>query len=237
MKRRIGIVLLLCVLLAAIPSTGSASSQLLPTLSHYFYPQRDIVFVDFHNPYFSAVDTIIVNMTVREGTGQNRIIAIGQARLPVNMVLMPGESTSTRVAIRARVVRDIPTTAQFEFRILARPLEVDETVPPEVVIQDSDNGISLSVNRDANQVPFVMGFIGLSPMITEPTSVRVDMAILTFYDQDRKIVWSEIMPINGTLANHDSLLIWSKFEQVSTAHVPEVASVEAKFILERGITR
>jgi hypothetical protein len=237
MKRKLSLVLLLCVLLAAIPSTGAASSQLLPTLSHSFYPQRDIVFVDFHNPYFSPVDTIIVNMTVRDGARQNRIIAIGQARLPVNMVLMPGESTSARVTIRARVVRDIPATAQFEFRILARPLEEGETVPAEVVIQDSDNGISLSVNRDANEVPFVMGFIGLSPMITEPTSTRVDMAILTFYNLDRTVVWSEIMPINGTLTNHDSLLIWSKFEQASIAQVPEVASVEAKFILNRGITR
>lgn len=222
---------MLCILLTAIPSTGAAASQLLPSLSHSFYPQRDIVFVDFHNPYFSAVDTIIVNMTVRDGTEQNRIIAIGQARLPVNMVLMPGESTSTRVAIRARVVRDIPATAQFEFRILARSLEVEDTLPPDVVIQDSDNGINLAVNRDANQVPFVMGFIGLSPMITEPTSARVDMAILTFYDRDRRVVWSEIMPINGTLTNHDSLLIWSKFEQATTAHVPEVANVEAKFIM------
>jgi len=236
MKRRFSLLLLLCFALAAIPSTGLASSQLLPALSHSFYPQRDIVFVDFHNPYFTGVDTIIVNMTVRDGTLQNRIIAIGQARLPVNMVLMPGESTSTRVPIRARIVRDIPQTARFEFRILARPLEASETVPPDIVIQDSDNGISLPVNRDVNQVPFVMGFIGLSPMVTQPTSARVDMAILTFYDQNRTVVWSELMPINGTLTNHDSLLIWSKFEQATTAHVPEVVAVEAKFIL-RGTSR
>ncbi len=236
MKRRLGSVLLLCLLLVAIPSAGAATSQFLPPLSHLFYPQRDIVFVDFHNPYFSPVDTIIVNMTVRDGTRQNRIIAIGQARLPVNMVLMPGETTSTRVAIRARVVREIPSTAQFEFRILARPLEVDDPVPAEIVIQDSDDGISLNVNRDANEVPFVMGFIGLSPVITEPTNARVDMAILTFYNNDRTVVWSEIMPINGTLANHDSLLIWSKFEQATTTHVPEVTNVKAKFIL-RSATR
>jgi len=232
-KRKWGFVLVLSLLLLAIPSTGVASSQLLPTLSHSFYPQRDLVFVDFHNPYFTPVDTIIINMTVRDGTAQNRIIAIGQARLPVNMVLMPGESTSTRVPIRARIVREIPATAKFEFRVLARSLEENETVPPDVVIQDSDNGINLSINRDANQVPFVMGFIGLSPMITETTNARVDMAILTFYNQDRTVVWSEIMPINGTLTNHDSLLIWSKFEQASTAQIPEVTNVEAKFILRR----
>lgn len=231
MRRRLLIFALLCLMLTAIPGAGSAAPTTLPELSYKFYPLRDTVFVEFYNPFFTPVDTIIVNMTIREGTGQNRVVAIGQSRMPANLVLLPGEATSARVAIRARVLRDIPPLAQFEFRILARQLEADAPVPPEVVVQDSDNGVGLSLNRDANNVPFVMGFIGLSNAITEPTSVRVEMAVLTFYDNNRRVVWSELMPINGTLTNFDSMLLWSKYEQASVFQVGDIAAVEAKFII------
>lgn len=232
--RRRGLILgLVLMLLASMAPTATAAPQYLPELSYKFYPVRDIVLVDFHNPYFTPADNITVNMIVREGTGRNRVIAIGQARLPQTLVLMPGEHTSARVPIRARVVRDIPALAQFEFKIIARPID-PEDAPPDVVVHDSSNGISLEVNRDVNDVPFVMGFIGLNPAIIEETTAVVDIAILTFYDQDHQIVWSEILPINGRLSNNDSLMLWAKYEQASSSLVPDISAVEAKFVVSTG---
>lgn len=233
MKRIYLSVLTLCLVLASFAPSGNAAPQLLPELSYKFYALRDIVFVDFYNPYFTPMGNITVNMTVREGTGRNRILAIGQTRMPANLVLMPGEHTSARIPIRARVVRDIPALAQFEFRIIATQLP-DSSAPPEVVVQDSNNGTTLELSRDANSVPYVMGFIGLSSAITQPTTAKVDMAILTFYDENHQIVWSEFLPIGGKLTNDDSLMVWGKYEQASSAVVPDISSVEAKFVVQKG---
>jgi len=233
MKRALILATVLGLLLAGFSPTAMAAPQVLPELSYKFYPLKDVVFVDFHNPYFAPIDNIVVNMVIREGTGRNRVIAIGQARMPANLVLMPGEHTSARVPIRARVIRDIPPLAQFEFRIIGRQLDNLEG-PPDVVVQDSGNGISLELNRDANNVPFVMGFITLNPAITADTNAKVEMAILTFYDENHNIVWSEIMPIKGTLKNNDSLMLWGKYEQAGLSLVPDIAGVEAKFVVGKG---
>lgn len=233
MKRIFVAFLTVCLVLASLAPKGDAAPQELPELAYKFYPLRDIVFVDFHNPYFAPVGNIIVNMTVREGTGRNRVIAIGQTKMPANLVLMPGEHTSARIPIRARVVRDIPGLAQFEFKIIST--QVAETaVPPDVVVQDSTTGVTLELNRDANAVPYVMGFIGLSPSITAPTTVKVDMAILTFYDENHQIVWSEFLPINGKVSNNDSLLVWGKYEHASAHVVPDISSVHVKFVAEKS---
>ncbi len=233
MKRIFMALLTLCLVVSGFAPKGDAAPQELPELSYKFYPLRDTVFVDFHNPYFNPVGSITVNMTVREGTGRNRVIAIGQTRLPSNLVLLPGEHTSARVTIRARVVRDIPSLAQFEFKIIATPLP-DTARPPEVVVQDSTTGATLELNRDANSVPYVMGFIGLDPAITAPTTAQVDMAILTFYNEDHNIVWSEYLPINGKVSNNESLMVWGKYESASSHVVPEISSVEAKFVVQKG---
>lgn len=233
MKRIYVTLLILCVVLVGLPPSGNAAPQLLPELSYKFYPLRDIVFVDFYNPYFTPVGNITVNMTVREGTGRNRVVAIGQTRMPSNLVLLPGEHTSVRIPIRARVIRDIPALAQFDFRIMTTQLP-ESAIPPEVVVQDSSNGITLDLNHDANSVPFVMGFIGLSPVISQPTIAKVDMAILTFYDENHQILWSEFLPVNGKLGNDDSLMVWGKFEQASSFMVPGITSIEAKFVVEKS---
>lgn len=233
MKRLLSIVVTLFVLLTGVPTPASAAPQILPELSYKFYPLRDLVFVDFYNPYFVPVGGVTVNMIIREGTGRNRTIAIGQTRLPNNLVLMPGEHTSARIPIRARVVRDIPPLAQFEFRIVSKQID-EKAVPPEIVVQDNQNGTTLELNKDADGVPFVMGFIGLSPSITEETTAQVDLAILTFYDEDHKVVWSEFLPVNGKLKNDESFMVWGKYEQANASLVPDIVSVETKFVVSTG---
>lgn len=233
MRRVLIVATLLSLLLAGFSPVATAAPQILPELSYKFYPLKDVVFVDFHNPYFAPIDNIVINMVIRGGTGRNRVIAIGQARMPANLILMPGEHTSARVPIRARVMRDIPPLAQFEFRIIGRQLDSTDG-PPDVVVQDSENGISLELNRDANNVPFVMGFITLNPSITTDTTAQVEMAILTFYDENHNVVWSEIMPINGKLKSNDSLMLWGKYEQVGIYLVPDITSVETKFVVAKG---
>jgi hypothetical protein len=233
MKRFLAIVLALGLMIGLAPSQALAIQQQLPVLSYKYYPMRDIVFVDIHNPNFAPMDNIVVNMVVREGTGQNRIVAIGQVALPPNLVLAPGEHVSTKVPIRARVVRDIPPLAQFDFRISGRQLE-DDQVPPDVVVQDSDNGTTLEFNSDANGTPIVVGFIQLNPSITEETTATVQAAILTFYDSDHKVVWSETMPIGGKLTNNDSLMIWGKYEQINRDLIPDLAQIDVKFVVANG---
>lgn len=234
-RRWFALLLGLCFLVSGLTGTVSAATQDLPVLSYKFYPLRDTVFVNFHNPYFTSADNIMVNMIIREGTGRNRVVAIGQTRMPANLVLAPGEHTSARVMIRTRVIRDIPALAEFEFKISGRPVPAEKT-PPDVVVQDSSNGISLEVNRDNNKVPFVMGFIELNQNITEETKVNVQQAILTFYDQNHKIVWSEVMPINGTLTNSDSIMLWGKYDHITGSLVPDISSVEAKFVVVPAAT-
>lgn len=234
MKRLTVVLLALCLLLAGLPTQVYAAQQKLPVLSYKFYPLRDVVFVDFHNPNFAPIDNVVVNMVIREGTGLNRIVAIGQTFLPTNMVLRPGEHASALVPIRARVLRDIPPLAQFEFVITGRQLE-NEQAPPDVVVQGSLNGSTLEFNRDANGVPMVLGFIQLNPQtVTQDTAVTVQAAILTFYDANRQIVWSETMPIGGKLKNNESLMIWGKYEQISRGLVPDIAQIDVKFVVAAG---
>lgn len=232
-KRIVPILVALLFTMAVFVPRASAAPQTLPALSHKFYPLKDMVFVDFHNPYFTPIDNISVNLIIREGTGRNRIIAIGQTRLSGNMVLMPGEHASARVPIRARIMREIPLLSQFEFRITGRVLDKDAG-PPDVVVQDSGNGITLDLNRDANGTPYVMGFATLNPNITQETSAKVELAILTFLDQDRQVVWSEIMPVNGTIRNDESILLYSKFEQAGAIIPTDGVTVEAKFVMGKG---
>jgi hypothetical protein len=233
MKRLFVVLLALGLLIGLAPSQALALQQQLPVLSYKYYPMRDIVFVDFHNPNFAPIDNVVVNMVIREGTGRNRIVAIGQVTLPANLVLGPGEHASTKVPIRARVLRDIPPLAQFEFHISGRQLEADQK-PPDVVVQDSDNGTTLEFNRDANGTPIVLGFIQLNPSVTDEASVTVQAGILTFYDSDHKIVWSEIMPIGGKLTNNESLMIWGKYEQINRDLIPDLAQVDIKFVVSNG---
>ena len=233
MKRLMVLVLALCLLIMGIPTQALALQQKLPVLSHKFYPTWDIVFVDFHNPYFAPIDNVVINMVIREGTGRNRVVAIGQTFLPAGLVLKPGEHASTRVPIRARVLRDIPALAQFEFFITGRQLETEQT-PPDIVVQGSPNGGQLEFNRDPNGVPMVLGFIELNPSVTEETTVDVQAAILTFYDADYKVVWSETMPIGGKLSNGDALMIWGKYEQITRQLVPTIAQIDVKFITGSG---
>ncbi|HYF92911.1 MAG TPA: hypothetical protein VD969_11775 [Symbiobacteriaceae bacterium] len=233
MKRFLSLLAVLSLLIAVFPGRALALQQLLPELSHKYYPLRDVVFVDFHNPYFAPIDTIVVNMVIREGTGRNRIVAIGQVSLPPTLVLSPGEHASAKVPIRARVLRDIPALAQFEFRITGRQL-TDGKAPPDVVLQDSPNGSTLEFNRDPDGVPMVLGFIQLNPSITTETTVTVQAAILTFYDSEHTVVWSETMPIGGRLTNNDSLMIWGKFDQIRRDLVPDLSSVDVKFVVTPG---
>lgn len=222
----LGLILCLSVLINPV---SAAVPQNLPQITHKFYPLRDLVMVDFYNPYFAPIDNIIVNMIVREGTGQNRIIAIGQERLPANLVLKPGERSSTRIPIRARIVREIPALAQFEFRVIGRQIE-EKDAPPQVVVLDSPTGSTLEVTEDANRVPYVMGFLGLHASTPKDTNVTVERAILTFFDENHQILWSEQLPINGTLTNVNSLMIWAKYEQANSYVVPGIKSVEVKFV-------
>lgn len=230
-KRLFVVLLALSLLLVGVPHQANAAQQKLPVLSYKFYPLRDVVFVDFHNPNFAPIDNIVVNMVVREGTGLNRIVAIGQTFMQPNLVLRPGEHVSTLVPIRARVLRDIPPLAQFEFHITGRTLESAQA-PADVVVQDSLNGTTLEFNRDANGVPMVLGFIQLNPTsVTQDTTVTVQAAILTFYDSDRQVVWSETMPIGGKLKSTDSLMIWGKYEKISSALVPDIDQIDVKFVV------
>lgn len=230
MKRILVLLVALSLLMVGSVPTAAATQQQLPVLSYKFYPLRDVVFVDFHNPNFAPIDNIVVNMVIREGTGQNRVVAIGQAFMPANLVLNPGEHVSAKVPIRARVVRDIPLLAQFEFRISGRQLDKDE-IAPDVIIQDSTNGTTLEFNRDANGVPIVLGFIQINPAITEETTVQVQAAVLTFLNSDHQVVWTEIMPIGGKLTNNESIMIWGKYEHISQQLLPDLAQIDVKFVV------
>jgi hypothetical protein len=216
----------MCILLSAllVPGVNAAPPQTLPDIGYKYYWSRDLVFVNFVNPYFTPVNNVIINMTVREGTGSNRVIAIGQTRMPPHMIMNPGEHTSARVPIRARIIRDLPINAQFEFKIMGRQIPAAE-VPPSVVVM---GGGSLEVNRDQNRVPFVMGFITLDPLAPDDAQVTVQMAVLTFYDESHRIVWSEIMAIAGTLTASDAIMLFGKYEAAS--QLPDVSSVEAHFV-------
>jgi hypothetical protein len=230
MKRLLPLLLSLSLLLALVPSHAFALQQPLPVLSYKFYPLRDVVYVDFTNKNFSPVDNIVVNMVIREGTGQNRVVAIGKTVMPANLVLAPGEHVSAMVPIRARVLRDIPPLSQFEFTVTGRQV-ADGKAPPDVVVQDSPNGGTLEFNRDANGVPMVLGFIELNPQITADTTVTVQAGILTFYDSDHNIVWSETMPIGGKLTNGDSLMIWGQYDHIRQDLVRDISSIDVKFVV------
>lgn len=226
LRRRIAFLLTMGLLISAaiVPGVTAAPPQTLPDIGYKYYWSRDLVFVNFVNPYFTPVNNVIINMTVREGTGKNRVIAIGQTRMPPAMILNPGEHTSARVPIRARIIRDLPINSQFEFRIMGRQIPAAE-VPPSVVVMGGGN---LEVNRDANKVPFVMGFITLDPLAADEAQVTVQMAVLTFYDESHRIVWSEIMAISGTLTPSDSIMLFGKYEAAS--QLPDITSVEAHFV-------
>lgn len=226
LRRRIAFLLSLGMLIAAaiVPGVTAAPPHALPDIGYKYYWSRDLVFVDFVNPYFTPVNNVIINMTVREGTGKNRVIAIGQTRMPANLILNPGEHTSARVPIRARIVRDLPINAQFEFKITGKQIPMEE-VPPSVVVMGGGN---LEVNRDANNVPFVMGFISLDDLAPDESQVTVQMAILTFYDESHRIVWSEVMAISGTLTQADSIMLFGKYDAAS--QLPDITSVEAHFV-------
>lgn len=232
-KRLFTFLAALSLLIAMFPATALAVQQSLPQLSYKYYPLRDVVYVDFHNPNFAPIDNIVVNMVIREGTGRNRVVAIGQVAMPPSLVLAPGEHASTRVPIRARVLRDIPSLAEFEFRITGRQL-ADGKTPPDIVVQDSPNGSTLEFNRDVDGVPMVLGFIQLNPSITAETTATVQAAILTFYDSDHKIVWSETMLIGGKLTNNESLMIWGKYDQIRRDLVPDISSIDVKFVTTTG---
>ncbi|HWI66327.1 MAG TPA: hypothetical protein VNT75_31235 [Symbiobacteriaceae bacterium] len=232
MKRLMTLLAALTLLIASFPTTALAVQQQLPQLSYKYYPLRDVVYVDFHNPNFAPIDSIVVNMVIREGTGRNRVVAIGQVSLPPALVLAPGEHASAKVPIRARVLRDIPALAQFEFRITGRQL-ADGKAPPDVVVQDSANGAQLEFNRDSDGVPMVLGFIQLNPSITAETTVTVQAAILTFYDSDHRIVWSETMPIGGKLTNNESLMIWGKYDQIRRDLIPDISAIDVKFVVSK----
>jgi hypothetical protein len=215
---------MLLVALGGPSATGAPPVQ-LPDIGSKFYYSRELVFVDFINPYFAPVNNIIVDMIVRDGTGANRVIAIGQSRLAPYLVLQPGEHTSTRVPIRARVSRTIPPNADFQFRIMARQVD-PTTVPPEVVVQGGD---SLAVTKDINGVPNVLGFAGLDPLAPEDAQVTVQLAILTFYDQNHRISWTEFVPVAGTITPFDSLPIIGKFANAAGADI-DTTYVDVKFV-------
>lgn len=224
MKRLLSALALLGLLLAVSAAPAAAAPpQFLPEIGYKYYFSRDLVFVDFVNPYFTSVNNIIVNMIVRDGTPANRMIAIGQTRLPPTLILRPGDHTSARVPIRARLVRDIPVNATFEFRITGKVV-ADEDLPPTVTVQ---SGSTLEVSRDQNGVPYVMGFAALDPLADEDVTAQVEMAVLTFYDAQRRISWSEIMALSATLAHGDSLMVFSKYDAATMA---DVASVDVQFI-------
>lgn len=236
MKRRL-VVLLLAVSLLAVftPSQALALQQPLPVLSYKYYPLRDIVYVDFHNPNFAAIDNIVVNMVIREGTGRNRVVAIGQTVMPPGLTLAPGEHVSTKVPIKARVLRDIPPLAEFEFRVSGRQLDQDQKLP-DVIVQDSPNGATLEFNRDANGVPIVLGFIQINPGVTDETTVTVQAAVLTFYNSEHEVVWSETMPIGAKLTNNESVMIWGRYEALNRDIVPDLNQIDVKFVTA-GSTR
>jgi|GEM_PF-2577869 len=233
MKRLFTLLAALVLLVAAFPTRALAVQQQLPELSYKYYPLRDVVYVDFHNPNFSSIDNIVVNMVIREGTGRNRIVAIGQIVLPPALTLAPGEHTSTLVPIRARVLRDIPALAEFQFQISGRQL-TDGKAPPDVIVQGSPNGASLEFNRDADGVPIVLGFIQINPAVTADTTVTVQAAILTFYNSDHEVVWSETMPLGAKLTNNESRMIWGKYDQIRRDLVPDISSIDVKFVVTAG---
>lgn len=207
------------------PNAVSAPLVQLPDMSSKFYYSRELVFVDFINPFFAPVNNIVVNMVVRDGTGANRTIAIGQNLLPRNMILQPGEHTSTRVPIRGRVGRVIPPNADFQFRIMAKQVDPN-SVPPQVVIQGGD---SLAVTKDANGVPNVLGFAGLDPLAPDSAQVTVTQAILTFHDQNQRVSWSDIVPVGATLTPIDSFPVIGKFASAAGADI-DTSYVDVKFV-------
>lgn len=222
-RRLAGVIAAVLVLVAGVPPPAvAAPPQFLPDIGYKYYYSRDLVFVDFVNPYFSPVNNVVVNMIVREGTGRNKVIAIGQTRMPPNLILMPGEHTSARVPIRARIQRDIPVNAQFEFRISGRVVP-DAEVPPQVTVQ----GGTMEVNKDHNGVPYIFGFAQLDPLAADDAQVTVQMAILTFYDSQHRISWSEIMAINGSLVPGDSLMLFGKYEAAAAI---DTSSVDVLFV-------
>lgn len=234
MKKRILLLLTaLCLMLASFAPTAVAAQLRLEVLSYKFYPLQDLVFVDVMNTNQDPISNVVVDLVIREGTGRNRLIALGQVTLPPSLVLMPGEHISTRVPIRARIVRDIPALAQFEFRVTGAPVE-REAAPPDVVVEGSDNGATLEFSRDQNGVPMVFAFVRLNEMAPAETRVMLNAAVLTFYDEHRQIVWSEYMPIGGRLGAGESRMIWGKYEQLHRSRVPNIDSIEVKFFVTGG---
>jgi hypothetical protein len=228
MKKWVSVLLVCCLAAFAMPTSGQAAQQRLPALSSKFYPDQELVFVDFHNVSPSPLDNIIINMRVREGAGSNRVIAAGQARLPTKLTIRPGERASARVPIFARSLRELPAAATFDFRITGRQLP-DNTNIPDVVVQDSPSGKTLEFGRDSLGIPTALGFIELNPSLTAEVRTQVQVAILTFYDQERKVVWSETIGVNARLTNNESVLLWGRYEQMTSSLVPEISSVEVIF--------
>lgn len=230
MKRWLPIVMLVALMLGTVPSpTSAAPPQFLPEIGYKFYYMLDLVFVDFVNPYFTPVNGVIVNMIVRDGSKKNKVVAIGQTRMPTNLTLKPGEHTSARVPIRARIMRDIPVNATFEFRITGKVADSD-SLPPAVVVQ---GGGSMDVNKDDNGVPYVMGFATIDPLAEEDASVQIQMAILTFYDSQHRIVWSEIMALSGALTHGDSMMVFAKYDAAASV---DTNSVDVQFVTAAGGT-
>jgi hypothetical protein len=230
MKRFLTLVLALGLLFAVAPSSRAvAAQQSLEVLSRKFYPLHDLTFVDIFNPSFNPVNNIVVNMVIREGTGRNRIVAVGQVFLPAGLVLRPGEHVSATVPIRARVVRDIPALADFEFRVSGNQLDKTAALA-DVVVEGSTNGVSLEFNRDQDGVPMVFGFVRLSSSSPDNAQATLQGAVLTFYDDNRQVVWSEFMPLTGKLASNDSFMLYGKYEQLTANLVPDISSVDVKIV-------
>lgn len=225
--RRIVLLLLalLVLLIGVLPASRAfaAPPQFLVALSHYPVPSRDMVFVEFVNPYFAPVKDIVINMVIKDSRG--KMVAIGQTKMDPNMIMRPGDVTSARVPIRGRVTNRIdPMTSQYDFRIMGRQI-ANTDLPPAVVVQ------TLEVNEDVNGVPYVLGFASLDPLAPDDASVVVQYAILTFYNQRRQVTWSELMPLSAPLVQADSLMLYGKYE---AAEPYDTSFVDVLFVTTSG---
>lgn len=61
----------------------------------------------------------------------------------------------------------------------------------------------------------------------EPTSARVPLAVLTFYDARGRLTWSERVAVDGTLTQGDALLVSARLD---TALAADLAAVEVHFV-------
>lgn len=217
----------LALILAALLPAGfmparAAEPQMLLTRSYRYFADRDLVLLDLSNPLFVPVRRIAVTMTVRGAGGQ--ILALGKAQLPANLVLKPGENTSVQVPVLVQIVPQLPAGARFEFMITGQPVD-EATLPPPVMAL----GPGLELSKDADGVPWVMGFGYLDPLLPEGTAVLVESAVLSFYDSEGLLVWTEVVPFGQQLGPGETLMIARKFESLAPPRVT-AARVEPHFV-------